>query len=394
MGAYDDLIPTAQGRYDDLIPAEAKESPRTRFQKLAAKASGAVKSIAEKFIDPETYQTPIKNRAEDLGKEVKGAAQESIGNLVERGMNPYAGAVASAATEMAPFTPSEFATAAAGELAPVAVSRVLESPAKSMANRFINAPKNIRESALMKAPVTADIEREAPKLGEQYLSMEGAPITNNKETIFNWSRFNIKNLSNQARDIINNLSSSSPVQIPKSEIIDKDVLDNVLDKMIQDSSKYEADRSIVDLLQKVRSSDSIDLPTANKLREIMGSEVGKKFTRLVDDLPGLTDAQKAIFSSLRQKIGQISPALDKILSKQHDLFNVQWSVLPDAAKGFERPSMSLFEMMKGPVESNLQLANAMNRLGERTGARTAAAAGAKSAVKEFERKRSERAVEQ
>lgn len=122
--------------------------------------------------------------------------------------------------------------------------------------------------------------------------------------------------------------------IPKDEIIDSGVMSNVLKKMLPDFEELSPDRKTVDLLKKVQNAENLDFKTANELREVLGREINRKFLMETERLSPLTEAQRAIYTSLRRKIGEISPELSTLLEKQHALYEVSNAVGKDAAKGF------------------------------------------------------------
>lgn len=157
------------------------------------------------------------------------------------------------------------------------------------------------------------------------------------------------------------------------------VLDRVGRSAGVDSQIY---RDLIDLRNRFIQDNGpvMDFMTANNERMRLGDEVGRAFNKDTSLLPELTEAQRAMWSKLRDKIGNVSPELDKMLRTQHDLIDVRTSALPNAALGYTKTPDTMVGMAKAPLRS-MGIADFLaNTLTRTSGLGATAGAGARHGV--------------
>ena len=311
---------------------------------------------------------PVTQKLEDIGKKVKSSVQESLSNIASYPTSPKISPELkaipltglSAITEAAPFTPSEQSIAIGSEMIPITmIKSVIGKFPKSLVNRFFNAPKDIAEGRLLKGKVPLGEEvLENPRLRQYRI--------NDKKEIFNRAFAEIKKIGVEVKKKINNFPES--FDISSQELADSI---NPLIQEVKDSfGDISREARRLTIFKKAFMSgkpDFLDFKSANNLRESLGESIGKRFGKEMSDIPELLQAQRMIYAKLRDKISRISPDLSDLLSQQHVLFEIKRSVMPAAAKGFEKIPQSGIGLLTAPIDANVKLANQLKNLSEARG---------------------------
>lgn len=343
---------------------------------IATSKAGIASQLTE-FVRPPTGEllSEIEKKRKFLqgaGSRVKDVVQKSIGNLAERGLNPLVAGTMATVAELAPFSPSEFSLAAGAETAPL-ISGIGKSTAKGIANRYAQTPKAIREAKLRSGE---------PTVGEDILS-EPSVISNDKGVAFGKIKQLSETLGGKVQGLIDKITKSgtpkdqsmAPFNAPRSNpaISTKEIADSIdpVIKSVGTSSGVDSPRyqSLLRFKEQWLSGkpEFVDFKTANNIRTELGSEVGRGFDKMGDDLADRVLAQRMMWGKLRQKIGQISPEMDELLQRQHKLIDISNSLAPEASKGYEKIPTSIPEMLVSPVSTNMRLANFMNKASESRG---------------------------
>lgn len=313
--------------------------------------------------------SPPSQFLERKGQQVKSAAQGAISNLMTR---PHSGKVpdvaraavgtaASTLVDVAPFTPSELAIAIGSEFAP----GLLPRRGKNIANRYVNAPKDIREGRFVKDETT---------VGEELLQRPKY-ISQDKKKVFKGIRKDVVDLSKSVKSKIESIyrggkseaENMSPFNAPRNEpfIRTKEIADSIdpIIKQARDdfgatSNEY---KRLIDLKNDWLSGkpDTIDIRRANELRESLGDTIGKRFNKEVDELPEVMQARRDMWVTLRRKIGEFSPEVDSALKEQHSLLDIMNSVKGEAAKGYYNFPNNAAEFLLSPISKNIRLAKNM-----------------------------------
>ena len=351
---------------------------------IAKSPLGMAKQFIEFLTPPNPFNPQFleekRKFLESAGGAVKEAAQSSLGNLTEKGLNPYLSGALATATELAPFKPSEFATVVAAEASPALAGKVTEPIGASMANRYANAPKLIREGRLSKGVPTevgnriggeSGVGEEILKLnqplpkGKEYLKVPEI-TSNNKTVAYNQADYGIRKLGNEARKEISRVSSEGASQAPNNanpftkpqdfpSIRTKDLTEGI-DSVIASSRDDGIIQKLENLKQSYLKKDFLNFKEANDLREELGGVVGKSFNKDTSQIPEAIEAQRNMFGILRNKLGQISPKLDEILQRQHALFDVRTSLAPEASLGYSKIPQTLGQLVTSPSK-NLGIAD-------------------------------------
>ena len=326
---------------------------------------------------------------ESKGKKTKDAVNSIISNLVS---SPFQGVdkaiigraalgtAASIATDLAPFTPQEMSIAMGSESLPVGISAATRGFQKSSVNRALQVPKQIREGRLLKGE---------PTVGEEFLSFDEF-TTGNKNEIFGKASAGIKRLGAKVRAKINEItikgrgqSGVSPFTKEVNEpFISTSDIANKIDELISETQSAFGQNSgqakqLIRFKKNFMSGkpERLNFRQANELREQLGDVVGRRFNKESGDLPELVQAQRSMFAELRNQIGKLSPDIDEALGRQHALFDIRNTVLPEASKGYVEIPRSFTELLSRPVFANVRLATFLKRTGNTRGTGTAARAG-------------------
>src|SRR3990167_9355809 len=318
---------------------------------------------------------------ESKGKKTKDAVNSIISNLVS---SPFQGGgkailgraalgtAASVATDYAPFTPQEIAITLGGAVLPAGISAATRGIQKSSVNRALQVPKQIREGRLLKGE---------PTVGEEFLSFDEF-TTGDKNEIFGKASAGIKRLGAKVRAKINEITIKGGGQkgvppftkdinepfIRTSDIAGKidPLISEAQSAFGQNSSQA---RQLIRFKQNFMSGkpERLNFRQANELREQIGDVVGRRFNKESGDLPELVQAQRSMFAELRNQIGKISPDIDEALGRQHALFDIKNTVLPEASKGYTEIPRNFIELLSRPVFANVRLATFLKRMGDTRG---------------------------
>ena len=317
---------------------------------------------------------------ESAGQQVKESEQGSIGNIVSKTselarkylpkeladtvqtISGLGGGAAATVAQFQPFTPSEFALQSGMSILPVALSQGTKGIQSQIANRNLQAPKLIRESRYSSGK---------PSVGEVALNTPEKTAdlaTSNKDKIYKESNRAINVLGEKIKNTIANVfksgeSSASRNMNPFSQAQDlpslntKEVADSVNPILNSIGRSQGADsptfKAVMELKNRfVRmNGDAMNFLDANRARIDLGEEIGKSFNKDTSAIPEIVEAQRAIWASLRNKIGQLSPDLDEMLKLQHDLLDVRTSALPEASLGYTKTPSTVIDLIKKPFRS-------------------------------------------
>ena len=311
---------------------------------------------------------------EQAGKRVKGAAQESLSNIARSTSGPAGPkaiglSAASAVAEVAPFSPSEFGEAAFGEVLPGLVFRGIDAipvlrqilPEAQM-NRFLKLPRGLSEKRLEKGAET--IGKEFLESGEFNPQSLGSLPSSDKKQIFNKSRFVISKFANEIQKKISKIGGQL---IDKSVLGRNEMIDSVSTKLVQMKEAFGLDPEDVNLLTEIVASPKITVNQLNKFRQLIGKEVGKRFTREIDDLPEFTQAQVELFGNARNALSKIAPDVSGLLNRQHLAFEIKAAVKPEAALGYGKIPFSIPRAIIEPIISSPKAAEILRSLSKARG---------------------------
>jgi len=383
------------GRYAGPAQATAKFASDivSREGDVNVASTPAAAASVTKFLNPfptSTTTNPIqildeKRRwLEGAGRKFKEATLGSVGNIVSdvsgaaseylpsgaanvvRNAAAMGGGTLATAAELMPTRPSDFALEAGMGIAGPMVSRATRGIQTEIANRNLQAPKLIRESRYMKGQ---------PRVGEVALDMDKGVAnlaTSNKEKMEKAATRAINKLGGEIEGEISNVSKTSAQQvagapnrikpdltsapaIPPNSIVTKEVADAMNPVIQQAARRYNTtDHPVVQSLIEYKNNfmrrmgDFMDFMNANIERVFLGDEIGKSFNKDTSAIPEITEAQRAMWIALREKLGAISPTLDKKLGLQHELIDVRTSAIPEAARGFTKTADNVVDLAKSP----------------------------------------------
>lgn len=275
-----------------------------------------------------------------------------LANAVQKIAGVGGGAVATA-TELAPTTPGDFASMAAGEMLPPMASGAMRGTAESVANRWANAPKWIREARL---------EKGLPSVGEDVLNLPKGEVgdlaVNDKKAAFNAAKMAEQSLGQKIRSKIDELFKSGTDGVNKNDVANS--MDEYASKL--DAPDAERLMSFKEGWLKGKP-DNLDFKLLNQERVKLGEEIGKDFGKTSPELAHKTEAQKAMWQFLRNKLGELSPELDEMLQLQHKVMDIKNSVKPEAALGYTPVAETWRKALLSPLTKNVGLADFVaNRL--------------------------------
>lgn len=142
----------------------------------------------------------------------------------------------------------------------------------------------------------------------------------------------LKNLNNVPYYSFQGIKKGPNIDL--NEVAHKDLVNNVIDKLLPNYEKYEPDLYKVRLLQRIKNDSSgvLNINDANGFRRILDNEVGNDYLRPSADNTAPIGAMQHIANSIRTKMAENNPYLADLLSTEHRMLNYMSSLKPELAQ--------------------------------------------------------------
>jgi hypothetical protein len=288
-------------------------------------------SLAEKTVSAmkgmitSPFTNPISRKLTEKGEEVKQGVQNIISNSLTRPRSAYlpeeipagAATLASAATEMAPFTPAEFAGAIATEVMPVAAfagTRV--KLAETIANKFLNTKK-----AILKKEIGTGSEKLASKL------LKESELTGSRSNVLDKVSAIADDLEDEISGIID---FSSNVQgektIDRNKVVDG--LYNLANKLQRSGVSGKESNQVLDVIDEFEKTipEQIPVSRANEIKREIYRKTGDK--GYLTEAPTIrVKAEKMLANSLKNGIEEVVPMVKGLNSRQGTMIQFRDSLI-------------------------------------------------------------------
>lgn len=304
----------------DSVPIKKQTFPE-RISKAATEF--AKKAVMAPFESKKVYGTEINPLAlaEKVGTETKQRVQSVISDqltqpreaIIPEEVPAAIGTAASAAVEMAPFTPLELAGAIAGEVAPVAFLGTRTKFAETIGNKFLNTPLKILKK---------DFDKGVKSQGATLI--EKTNLTGSREEVFNKSLYEINKLENQLEKVLDTA--------PTDKLIDKFDVAEKLDDLLNEYKKSAVSEAEIRKIKNVQYEFLRNLPdkftakTANEIKRAIYRKVGEK-AYITKTNPVRVEAERTLASALREQIEKIVPSIKSLNKEQGQYIGIRDSLL-------------------------------------------------------------------
>ena len=255
-------------------------------------------------------QSKIGLGLETAGKRVKEAASESVGNIM-KSRYPKTEAAIRFGIESAPFTPSEFAVAAGGEMLPslaIPIAKKYEKVSSAIATKYLGTDIKLLQKELRTGQ---------EKLSEKFL--KNKTLTGSREEVANQA----DEIVNQFEDAIQNKlktvskeeSSARFITIKKQDIA------KGFDNAIDDLKKTGFDEPDIRKIQKLkkeflsRHGEDTTVDYWMNVKRKIYKDIGNK-NYLKDNPASKIEAQMSVASKIKEMTEKVIPELKELNKKQ------------------------------------------------------------------------------